>query len=137
MTHLWPMTQIAPSAAEIEAFALAALKSVPEPFRSEALAVGLVVDDLAADDLLEELGIDSAYELTGMYEGTPLTERSFEAQEIRAPLIWLFRRAILDEWIERGDITLEDLVTHVVIHELAHHFGWSDDDIARIDKWWE
>ena len=51
--------------------------------------------------------------------------------------IWLFRRAILDEWIDRGDVALGDLVAHVLVHELAHHFGWSDEDIASIDRWWE
>ncbi|MYA87518.1 MAG: neutral zinc metallopeptidase, partial [Boseongicola sp. SB0662_bin_57] len=50
--------------------------------------------------------------------------------------IWLFRRAILEEWIERGDVSLFDLVAHVMVHELAHHFGWSDEDIASIDEWW-
>jgi predicted Zn-dependent protease with MMP-like domain len=131
------MTQIAPSAAEIEAFAEATLKSVPEPFRAEALSVGLVVDDLASDDVLDALDIESPYELTGLYEGVPLTERSVSDQPLAPSLIWLFRRAILEEWIERGDVTLEDLVTNVVIHELAHHFGWSDADIAKFDKWWE
>jgi predicted Zn-dependent protease with MMP-like domain len=51
--------------------------------------------------------------------------------------IWLFRRPILDEWADRGNVTLEDLVRHVLVHELAHHFGWSDADIASIDRWWE
>jgi predicted Zn-dependent protease with MMP-like domain len=52
-------------------------------------------------------------------------------------VIWLFRRPILDEWSERGDVSISDLVAHVVIHELAHHFGWSDEEIASIDRWWE
>ncbi|HBS21113.1 metallopeptidase family protein, partial [Thalassospira sp.] len=51
--------------------------------------------------------------------------------------IWIFREPILEEWRDRGDIDLADLVTHVVVHELAHHFGWSDADIAHIDRWWE
>ena len=131
------MTKLAPSAPEIEAFAEAALKQLPAPFLTEALSVGLVVDEFPSDEVLDELGIEDPFELTGMYEGTPLTERSFAAQDTRPPLIWLFRRAILEEWIERGDVELADLVAHVVVHELAHHFGWSDDDIATIDKWWE
>jgi predicted Zn-dependent protease with MMP-like domain len=131
------MTQTAPTAAEIEALAETAIRSVPEPFRAEALAVGLVVDELAPEHLLHELDVENPFELTGLYEGTPLTERSVSDQPTAPALIWLFRRAILDEWIERGDVTLDDLVTNVVIHELAHHFGWSDADIAKFDKWWE
>jgi predicted Zn-dependent protease with MMP-like domain len=66
-----------------------------------------------------------------------LTEKSvFDTPE--APdIIWLFRRPILDEWAARGDVGLAELVGHVLVHELAHHFGWSDGDIAAIDPWWE
>ena len=87
--------------------------------------------------MLDELGIDDPFELTGLYDGMPLTEKSVMDQFPRADMIWLFRRAILDEWIERGNVDLRDLVAHVLVHELAHHFGWSDDDIAAIDRWWE
>ena len=55
----------------------------------------------------------------------------------RPDVIWLFRRPILDEWAERGNVSIAELVSHVVVHELAHHFGWSDDQIAVIDRWWE
>ncbi len=58
-------------------------------------------------------------------------------QPAQPDVIWLFRRPILDEWADRGDVTLADLVAHVLVHELAHHFGWSDDDIAAVDRWWE
>jgi len=131
------MTQIAPTAADIEAIAEATLRAVPEAFRAEALAVGLIVDEIASDDLMHELDIENPFELTGMYEGIPLTERSVMDQPVKPSAIWLFRRAILDEWVERGDVALEDLVSHIVVHELAHHFGWSDGDIATIDRWWE
>jgi predicted Zn-dependent protease with MMP-like domain len=66
-----------------------------------------------------------------------LTEKSVMDQPAQPDTIWLFRRPILDEWCDRGDVGLGDLVAHVLIHELAHHFGWSDDDIAAIDPWWE
>ncbi|MEM8825050.1 MAG: metallopeptidase family protein, partial [Pseudomonadota bacterium] len=70
------------------------------------------------------------------YEGVALTERSVEHPEPPS-VITLFRRPILDEWAARGNVTLEELVTHVTVHEFAHHFGWSDDDVATIDRWWE
>jgi predicted Zn-dependent protease with MMP-like domain len=128
---------IAPPLDLIEALARDAVLALPEPHRSAALQVALQVADFAPDDMLEDLGIDSPYDLTGLYEGTPLTEKSVSDQPQQPDTVWLFRRAILDEWIDRGDIGLADLVTHVVVHEFAHHFGWSDDDIAAIDPWWE
>ena len=77
------------------------------------------------------------FELTGLYDGTPLTQKSSFDQPEGPDTVWLFRRPILDEWAERGNVTLTELVAHVTIHEFAHHFGWSDADIARIDAWWE
>ncbi|GKY88402.1 neutral zinc metallopeptidase [Sinisalibacter aestuarii] len=126
-----------PSLAEIEALALAAREMLPPAFREAARAVTIRVEDLAPDMFLGELGIDDPFELTGLYDGIPLTQKSVMDSPIQPDTIWLFRRAILDEWVERGDVTLEALVAHVFIHELAHHFGWSDDDIAAIDRWWE
>ena len=102
-----------------------------------ARQVLLRVEDFAPDDLLDEMDIESPFELTGLYDGIPLTEKSVMDQPSAPDVIWLFRRAILDEWAERGNVTLGDLVAHILVHELAHHFGWSDDDIARIDRWWE
>jgi predicted Zn-dependent protease with MMP-like domain len=131
------MDRISPSLDEIEAMALAAREALPEAFRAAAQAVLLRVEELAEDALLDELGIDDPYELTGLYEGIPLTHKSVSFPSMRPDTVYLYRRAILDEWIARGDIGLEALVRHVLVHELAHHFGWSDDDIAAIDRWWE
>ncbi len=99
--------------------------------------MALRVEEFAPDEMLDELGIEDAFELTGLYDGIPLTEKSVMDQPSQPDTIWLFRRPILDEWVGRGDVTLADLVAHVVVHELAHHFGWSDSEIARIDRWWE
>ncbi|MGI1661063.1 metallopeptidase family protein [Palleronia sp. KMU-117] len=126
-----------PDAADIEAIARAAEAALPEPFRAHAAALALRVEDFALDDMLDDLGIEDPFELTGLYDGIPLTEKSVMDQPMGPDTIWLFRRAILDEWCQRGDIALADLVAHVYVHELAHHFGWSDDDIAAIDRWWE
>ena len=128
---------IAPDAEMIEALAQSAIAALPEPYRAAAALVALRVEDLADPELLAALGIEDPFELTGLYDGTPLTEKSITDQPVQPDQIFLFRRAILDEWLERGDVSLAELVTHVFVHELAHHFGWSDDDIARIDPWWE
>lgn len=129
--------QIAPDASLIEQLAGDAIAALPEQFRQAAAQVLLRIEDFPLDDMLESLDIDDPFELTGLYDGIALTEKSLSAPQTRPDTIWLFRRPILEEWIDRGDISLADLVTHVYVHELAHHFGWSDDDIARIDRWWE
>lgn len=121
----------------IDTLARAALADLPAPFDAAARGVALRVEDFASDAMLDDLGIDDPFALTGLYDGIPLTEKSVMDQPGGPDVIWLFRRAILDEWIGRGDIALGDLVTHVLVHELAHHLGWSDDDIAAIDPWWE
>ncbi len=127
----------APDLIVIETLAYEAMEALPEAFRAHAQAVLIRVEDLADDDLLEELGCESAFDLTGLYHGVPLTEKSVSDQPVQPDMIWLFRRAILDEWIARGNVTLRQLVGHVLVHEMAHHFGWSDDEIAAIDPWWE
>lgn len=127
----------APGLDDIEALAQAAIAALPPAFAGPARAVLLRVADLAPDEILDEMEIDDAYDLTGLYEGVPLTEKSVSDPGTGPDVIWLFRRAILDEWTARGDVALGDLVAHVLVHELAHHFGWSDADIARIDRWWE
>lgn len=127
----------APGLDEIERMALDAVEALPEAFRGPARQVLLRVEDLADDALLAEMGMDDPFALTGLYEGIPLTHKSVMDPGPGPDVIRLFRRAILDEWIARGDVALADLVAHVMVHELAHHFGWSDDDIAAIDRWWE
>lgn len=136
MTHPSP-DSIAPSLELIEQLAREAIATLPDPWRGPATEVVLRVEDFPADEILEAMDLSDPFELTGLYEGTPLTEKSISDQPLGPDVIWLFRRPILDEWAERGDIAIGDLVTHVTIHELAHHFGWSDEDIARIDPWWE
>lgn len=126
-----------PSLEDLEEMARALFELLPAHFAREASKVLLRVEDLAPELLYRELELDDPYELTGLYDGIPLTEKSVMDQPSGPDTIWLFRLAILDEWIARGDIALEDLVAHVTVHELAHHFGWSDDDIAAIDRWWE
>jgi predicted Zn-dependent protease with MMP-like domain len=129
--------RVAPTLAEIAELAEAARAAIPAPFSAEARRVAIRVEDFADQAVLDELGIDDPFELTGLYDGVPVTQKSVLDQPLKPDTIWLYRGAILDEWCGRGDVALDRLVAHVYIHELAHHFGWSDADIARIDRWWE
>ena len=135
MSQLAPLT--APSLDDLEDLALAARVALPAPFAAAAEQILLRIADFAEGDLLDEVGAEDAFDLTGLYEGIPLTEKSVDDGPRMPDTIWLFRRPILDEWAARGDIPLGDLVAHVLVHELAHHFGWTDDQIAAIDPWWE
>ena len=128
---------IAPGLGDFEEMAEGARDALPPPFDKAAREVALRVEDFAPEDLLDAMGIEDAFELTGLYDGIPLTEKSVADQPHQPDTVWIFRRPILDEWAARGDIELGRLVAHVVVHEFAHHFGWSDDDIATIDRWWE
>jgi len=126
-----------PDLAVFEQLAEQALVVLPDPYRQAAMRIALRIEDFASADMLGAMEIENPFELTGLYEGIPLTEKSVMDQPMGPDVIWLFRRAILEEWADRGDIPLGALIGHVLVHELAHHFGWSDDDIAEIDRWWE
>lgn len=121
----------------IEALALQTLDGLPEPFRDLAQGVAVQVVEAPQTQMLRDLGIADPLDLTGLYDGIPLTEKSVAEPDPQPDVIWLFRKPILAELEEREGVTVEELVAHVMIHELAHHFGWSDEDIARIDRWWE
>jgi len=123
----------APDADRIEALARAAIARLPEAFRRHLAGVVLRVEDLADDAVLDELGIEDPFELTGLYTGRPIGEKSVSDYAALPDMIHLFRRAILDEWIETG-VSLEALVTHVLIHEVGHHFGLSDADMHALER---
>lgn len=124
---------LAPSLDDIARMAAEALDTLEEPFRTHARAVAIKVEDFADDETLKSLGIESPYELSGLYSGVAMTLEQPSAPSHIPPLVWLYRLAILDEWAATGDITLEELVAHVVIHEFGHHFGWSDEEIDAIN----
>ena len=121
-----------PSAEEIEALARRALEALPPQFAEHLGDVVLLVEDFADDETLKAMEIEDAFDLTGIYEGIPLTERSVEHSGTLPDRIRLFRRPILDEWAD-GDDTLEHLVAHVLIHEVGHHFGLSDEDMHALE----
>ncbi|MDO5529416.1 MAG: metallopeptidase family protein [Paracoccus sp. (in: a-proteobacteria)] len=129
--------RMAPEAGEIEAIARDVIAALPAAFAGHAQDVRLIVQEMADAEVLDELEMDDPFELTGLYDGIPMTEKQQSNPQSFPDTVYLFRRAILDEWISRGDVALNDLVGHVVVHEFAHHFGWSDEDIAKIDRWWE
>ena len=128
---------IAPTCDDILGLVRLALQALPDPYGTIAADIEISVDELADDELAEALEIESPYALTGIYDGQPLTEKSTLDQAQSPDRICLYRLPILDEWIERGNVGLGELVTHVVVHELAHHLGLTDADIAKIDRWWE
>ena len=122
-----------PGADEIEALALAALARLPAQFAEHLGEVLVRVEQFADEETLAALGIDDPFELTGLYEGVPLGEKSIAESGAMPDCIRLFRGPILDEWIARGDETLEHLVAHVLIHEVGHHFGLSDAAMAALE----
>jgi len=122
-----------PTAEEIEAVARAAMSALPEPFAAHLRDVVLAVEELADEELLSALGIEHPLDLTGVYEGLPIGERSVEHSGTLPDRIRLFRRAILDEWVEDGE-SLEHLVRHILIHEAGHHFGLSDDAMHALEE---
>lgn len=122
-------TAPAPGADEMLACAEKCFAELPEFMRKAAGDVRIVVMDYAEDETLDEMGIEDALELTGLYSGVPLTLESVTQPALERPLIYLYRMPILFEWAGRGDTSIEELVTHVFIHELGHHFGWSDEEI--------
>jgi len=128
-----PYAGPAPSLDDLAALAEAAFAALPEGFRSMAGEVVFRVDDFATAEVLDELGIEDAFELTGLYQGVSLAVRSVFDPSPGPSRVFLYRRPILDEWAERGDVTLAELVSHVLVHEIGHHFGLSDPDIDAIE----
>ena len=127
------MAQTPPSLADIVALAERALAAIPDRFTRHARGVGIVVEEMADDKTLDDLGIESGYELTGLYRGMPM-HLAGEAGPAHGPdMILLYREAILLEWIETGE-DLYRLVRNVLVHELAHHFGFTDADIEAIEQ---
>ena len=122
-----------PSAEEMEAIARKALQSLPEPFAGHLSDVVLLIEDFADDETLDAMGIEDPFDLTGIYEGIPLTERSVDHSGTLPDRIRLFRRPIIDEWAT-GDDSLEHLVAHVLVHEVGHHFGLSDEDMHALEE---
>lgn len=106
-----------------------ALDAMPEAFTKHCGHVVVRVADFADDETLADMGIEDPFELTGLYSGVDLTRKSVSDALQLPDEVWLYRRPILEEWIERGDVGLNELVAHVLVHEIGHHFGLSDEDM--------
>ena len=122
----------APSLESFAELAEAAFAALPAQFRQYTGDVVFRVQDFAEPEVLSDLGIEDPFELSGLYQGVSRMERSVFAAAPMPSTIFLYRRPILDEWAELGDVTLGELIAHVLIHEIGHHFGLSDADIDAI-----
>jgi predicted Zn-dependent protease with MMP-like domain len=125
-------TATAPTLADFEALAQAAWNELPAEFRSLAGDVVIRIEDFATDDILDELDIEDPFELTGLYQGVSLDRQSVADVTREPEMVFLYRRAILDEWAS-GDEELGHLIAHVLVHEIGHHFGFSDDDMEAVE----
>ena len=122
-----------PDAAEIERLAEAAIAAMPEQFRRHLDNVVLRIEDFADEEVLRELGIDNEFDLTGLYSGRSLDRQDSWVSGELPPMIHLYRRPLLDEWADSG-VSLEALITHVIVHEVGHHFGYSDAQMHAIEE---
>ena len=122
----------APDAAEIERLAEAAIARLPAHFRAHLGNVVVRIEEFADDEVLESLGIDNVFELSGLYHGRSIDKQSSWVSGELPAMIHLYRRALLDEWAETG-VSLEELITHVIVHEVGHHFGFSDEEMHAIE----
>ena len=123
---------LAPSVDEIAVLTDQAFHSLPEEFRALCGDLIVRVEEFADEETLEELGCESPFELLGLFRGVGLAHASVTHPNPQPNMIFLYRRAILDYWAEHEE-TLTAIVTHVLVHEIGHHFGLSDDDMMRIE----
>jgi predicted Zn-dependent protease with MMP-like domain len=121
-----------PSLEDFEVMAAAAWERIQPEFREVCDDLVIRVEDFALDEVLDELGIDSPFDLMGLYQGLSLDKKSVLDAPREPDMVFLYRRAILDYWTESGE-PLGEIVTHVLVHEIGHHFGFSDDDMEDIE----
>ncbi len=122
----------APDAAAFEALALAAFARIPEPFAGHLAGVRVTVAEFADAETLAAVGLDDPWELSGVYHGRSMDKESIWNSGEMPPVITLFRQPLLAEWCETG-VALDDLVSHVVVHEVGHHFGLSDEQMHALE----
>ncbi len=123
---------VVPDADAIEAICRATIAGLPAQFAQHLGDIVFAVEEFADDETLAALGLEHPLDLSGLYHGRPLGEKSSMDSNAMPDRIVLYRRAILEEWIETG-VRLDDLVAHVTIHEIGHHFGLSDDDMHALE----
>jgi predicted Zn-dependent protease with MMP-like domain len=122
----------APSVDDIRQLGEAAFAALPENFRAMSGSVVILVEDFPTEEVLDQLGIESEYGLLGLFQGVSLIDGGANDTREEPNMVFLYRRPILDYWAEYEE-TLDAIVTHVLVHEIGHHFGLSDDDMAAIE----
>ncbi len=123
---------LAPSLAQFEALAQHALATIPDELKRHLGPVVIRVDEFPDEETEEEMGLDSPFDILGLYRGVALPLKSVSDPRPNIDMIFLYRRPILDYWCDSGE-ALHTIVRHVLIHEIGHHFGFSDDDMERIE----
>jgi len=132
MSRVMPHHSTPPSMADLETIAQAAFADIPEELRHYAADVVIRVDDFPDEEVEREMDLESPFDLLGLYRGSAMDIHAFGGAPGDVDMIFLYRRPILDYWCETGE-DLSTLVKHVLIHEIGHHFGLSDDDMQRIE----
>jgi predicted Zn-dependent protease with MMP-like domain len=122
-----------PSLADMDEMARTALASLPEPLRKMTVGVVLHVTEFPDDDVCAEMELESPFDILGLYQGVSLLEKRVETSGGLPDLVFLYRRPILDYWCETGE-DLRHVVRHVLIHEIGHHFGFSDEDMETLEE---
>ena len=123
---------VAPSLADLDELAQRALKTIPAELKRHLGAVVIRVEEFPDEETEKEMGLDSPFDILGLYRGVGLPHKSVSDPRPAIDMIFLYRRPILDYWCETGD-DLYTVVRHVLIHEIGHHFGFSDADMDRIE----
>ena len=129
---VWPNSK-APSLEEFEVFAVEAFRRLPQEFRALCADLVIKIDDFPTDEVLDKMGLRSEFDILGLFQGVGLPFRAESAPTHMPNMIWLYRRPIIDYWAE-NDESFGAIVTHVLVHEIGHHFGLSDDDMEAIEK---
>jgi predicted Zn-dependent protease with MMP-like domain len=122
----------APVVGDIEEIAAEAYETIPEVLRARADDVRICVEEFPSEEVTREMALETPFDLLGLYHGVPFGDQSAGDVRDDIDMIFLYRRPLLDYWIETGE-RLEDVVRHVLIHEIGHHFGFSDADMERIE----
>ena len=126
--------QQSPTLIELEALADAAFAALPEAFRKLCEGLVIRVEDFPSEDVLETMKCETEFDLLGLFQGRGLAQGELQGYTGAMPnMIWLYRRPILDYWAEHEE-TLGAIVTHVLVHEIGHHFGFSDEDMDEVER---
>jgi predicted Zn-dependent protease with MMP-like domain len=131
MSSAKPLT--APTLEEIDALARAALASLPADLKQYTTDVVLRVEEFPSEDVCAEMDLETPFDILGLYQGTSLVEKRIDSSGTLPDMVFLYRRPILDYWCETGE-DLAHVVRHVVIHEIGHHFGFSDETMEAIEE---